>query len=176
VHVTERVVEPDRWRDHCAELVAAGASMLDFLTAVDEPGHGQVEVVIHLVDVDGRARHLVRTRVDRADPQLDSLVAVLPGAAWHEREVHEMFGVVFSGSSDLRPLLTDGSAGYPLRRTSPLPARVQTPWPGAADPADRPAAHAAGGPTRAAARPRARLQPPGIPAEWARADEDGGDP
>jgi NADH-quinone oxidoreductase subunit C len=145
--------------------------MLDFLAAVDDPAAGQVEVVVHLVDVDARLRHLVRTRVDRAAPVLDSLVPVLPGAAWHEREAHEMVGVGFAGNDDLRPLLTTGDAGHPLRRTTPLVARVGTPWPGASDPADRPAeptAGGAGGPGagRIAARPRSRLAPPGIPAEW----------
>jgi NADH-quinone oxidoreductase subunit C len=166
VHVREHWVEPAGWRPRCADVVAQGAAMLDFLAAVDEPGSDEVEVVVHLVDVERGTRHLVRTRVPRQEPVLDSLVALLPGAAWHEREAHEMVGVRFTGNDDLRPLLTDGNAGFPLRRTTPLPARVQSPWPGAADPADRPAAAAPGAPGRVAARPRARLQPPGIPPEW----------
>ena len=141
--------------------------MLDFLTAVDEPADGEIELVLHLVDVDQRARHLLRTRVPREQPHVDSLVDVHRGAAWHEREVHELFGVIFDGNPDMRPLLTDGSADPPLLRTTPLPRRVVTPWPGSVDPADRPAARpgapAAG---KVAARPRSRLQPPGIPAEW----------
>lgn len=167
MHVHEQVVAAAQWRERCAELVAGGASMLDFLTAVDDPGAGQLEVVAHLVDVVHSTRHLLRTRVDRDAPVLDSLVVLLPGAAWHEREAHEMLGVHFDGNGDLSPLLTDGAAGFPLRRTTPLPARVQNPWPGAVDPADRPIAAAGGDRIRAAARPRTRLQPPGIPAEWA---------
>ena len=61
---------------------------------------------------------------DRDDPALDSVVALYPGAAWHEREVHEMFGVRFMGNPDLSPLLTTGDMGFPLRRTTALPARV----------------------------------------------------
>ena len=99
-------------------------------------------------------------RVDRDAPVLDSLVGVYPGASWHEREVHEMFGVTFAGNPDLRPLLTTGDAGHPLRRTTPLPARVATPWPGAVEPSDRPAGD------RVAARPRSRPGPPGVPSEW----------
>lgn len=176
MRATDEVVAADRWRARCAELVAAGASMLDFLAAVDEPDDGQVEVVVHLVDVAGGVRHLLRTRVDRSAPSIDSLVTLLPGAAWHEREAHEMVGVTFVGNDDLRPLLTDGSAGHPLRRTTPLPARVQTPWPGSADPADRPPAPVAGVPSRTAVRPRARLQPPGIPAQWREESGVGGTP
>jgi NADH-quinone oxidoreductase subunit C len=133
--------------------------MLDMLTAVDDPAGGRIQVVAHLVDVAGHARHLVWTAVDRDGPVLESLVEVYRGAGWHEREVHEMFGVTFEGNPDLRPLLTTGDT-HPLRRTSPLPARVATPWPGAVDPSDRPAGD------RGAARPRSRPGPPGIPPEW----------
>jgi NADH-quinone oxidoreductase subunit C len=134
--------------------------MLDMLTAVDDPAGGRIQVVAHLVDVAGCARHLVWTDVDRDAPVLDSLVEVYPGAGWHEREVHEMFGVAFEGNPDLRPLLTTGDTHHPLRRTSPLPARLATPWPGAVDPSDRPAGD------RVAARPRSRPGPPGVPPEW----------
>ena len=153
---------PAAWLAHCTDLAAAGATMLDMLTAVDDPGDGRIEVVAHLVDVAGRERHLrVDDRWTATTPVLDSLVGVYPGAAWHEREVHEMFGVVFAGNPDLRPLLTTGDAGHPLRRTTPLPARVATPWPGC-------------GRSPRTARPvtawphvRGRAPgPPGVPPEW----------
>ncbi|MCU0302107.1 MAG: NADH-quinone oxidoreductase subunit C [Candidatus Nanopelagicales bacterium] len=168
----ELAVAATSWRATCAELAADGARMLDFLTCVDEPADARIEVLAHLVDVPGRRRVLVRTTVDRADPELDSVVDVLPGAAWHEREAHEMFGVRFTGNPDLRPLLTTGAMGHPLRRTTPLPSRVQTPWPGASDPAERPPE---GPPVRpggrVAARPRSRLAPPGVLPEWTPATE-----
>ena len=165
MHAHEHRVAAPEWLAHCSGLAAAGATMLDMLTAVDDPGAGRIEVVVHLVDVPRGQRHLVWTAVERGDPVLDSLVGVYPGAGWHEREVHEMFGVTFAGNPDLRPLLTTGDAGHPLRRTTPLPARVATPWPGAVEPSDRPAA---GSPAdgRVAARPRTRPGPPGVPAEW----------
>ena len=166
--VHEQEVDPARWHERAAELGRAGATMLDFLTAVDEPGRGEIEIVAHLVDVDRRERHLLRTRVPRERPDLASLVDVHPGAAWHEREVHEMFGVRFAGH-DCLPLLTDGSVRYPLRRTTALTRRLAATWPGALDPADRPATGPDGAdarPARLAARPRSRLAPPGLPPEW----------
>lgn len=162
--VHERHVEPDRWHATCADVVAGGAGMLDVLAGVDDPAGGCIHVVAHLVDVDARARWLVHTRVPRDQPELDSLVDLLAGAAWHEREAAEMLGVTFTGNPDLRPLLTTGDMGHPLRRTTPLPARVTTPWPGGFDPSDRPAVGSTG---RAASRPRSRPGPPGVPAEWA---------
>jgi NADH-quinone oxidoreductase subunit C len=160
VDVHEHRVQPVDWQLHCADLSAAGASMLDMLTAVDDPDAGRIEVLAHLVDVDAGRRHLVWTAVDRTVAELASLVEVYPGASWHEREVHEMFGVTFVGNPDLRPLLTTGEVGFPLRRTTALPARVATTWPGGTEPSDRPA------PGRVAARPRSRPGPPGIPAQW----------
>lgn len=154
-------VPAERWRSRCAELVVDGADLLDLMTAVDDPGSATVEVVVHLVDLGRRRRHLLRTRLDRAEPQLDSISAVIGGAAWREREVHEMHGVRFPGNPDLRPLLTTAVSEPPLRRTTPLPARLAAPWPGSRDPADRPAAGA-----RTAARPRSAPNAPGIPKEW----------
>lgn len=164
--VHEEVVPAGGWHARCAELIASGADMLDFLAAIDEPGPDEIEVVVHLVDVPRRSRHLVRTRLDRGAPALASVVDVAPGAAWHEREAHEMLGVQFIANPDLRPLLTTGEMGFPLRRTTPLPARVQTPWPGAFDPSDRPPAPVPGAAGRVPSRPRSRPAPPGVPAEW----------
>ena len=166
--LTEHDVPASDWVDACAALVSHGATMLDFLTAVDDPGAGRITLVVHLVDVVGRHRHLIRTSVDRGSPEVATLTGLCPGAAWHEREVHELFGVSFSGNHDLRPLLTTGEAGFPLRRTTPLPRRLASPWPGAVDPADRPPA-AVGGTARSghsAARPRTRAVPPGVHPEW----------
>lgn len=57
-----------------------------------------------------------------------------PGAAWHEREVHEMFGITFSGNNDMRNLyLPTDFEGHPLRKDFPLLARLIKPWPGIID-------------------------------------------
>jgi NADH-quinone oxidoreductase subunit C len=50
-----------------------------------------------------------------------TVTTVWNGALWHERETHEMFGIVFQGHPDLRPLLLEESLGYyPLLRSHPL--------------------------------------------------------
>ncbi len=57
-----------------------------------------------------------------------------PGAAWHEREVHEMFGISFTGNTDQRNIyLPTGFEGHPLRKDYPLMARLIKPWPGIVD-------------------------------------------
>ena len=123
------------WADTVARPVAGGFDRLDLLTAVDRSPSGEIEVVIHLLrrpvtggpdDVWGH------TILDAQAPVLESVTSVLPAAAWHEREIHEMFGVDVQGHPDLRPLhLHDAAGPPPLRKDTPLSARVETPWPGA---------------------------------------------
>ena len=86
-------------------------------------------------------RKLFRTRVPDGS-SLASLTGVFRGAAWHERETHEMFGLDFDGFDDgtglgLRPLLLpDGFEGTPLRKSFVLAARASKPWPGAKEPGE----------------------------------------
>ncbi|HEY5031667.1 MAG TPA: NADH-quinone oxidoreductase subunit C [Actinomycetes bacterium] len=131
-------VEPGRW---VVALTAArddlGLTFFDWLSAVDELAG--FSVVCHLVDPVGHGHLMVRTRipvVDSAgDPVVDSATAVYAGAAWHERETHEMFGIDFRGHPGLRPLLLpDGFEGRPLRKDFVLTARTEKEWPGAKKP------------------------------------------
>ena len=60
---------------------------------------------------------------EKGDPglKLDSVTGVWPGAEWMEREVYDMFGIVFTGHPDLRRILTwNGFGSYPLRKDYPL--------------------------------------------------------
>ena len=59
----------------------------------------------------------VKTRVDEADPTVDSLAPLYGSARFMERECHEMLGIRFRGNDDLRPiLLYEGFVGHPLRK------------------------------------------------------------
>ena len=96
---------------------------------------------------------------------MPSLTGIFRGAAWHERETHEMFGIDFDGFDDgtglgLRPLLLpDGFEGTPLRKSFVLAARASKAWPGAKEPGE--------GHDSARAPGRRRVQAPGVPGpEW----------
>ncbi|MEH0423903.1 NADH-quinone oxidoreductase subunit C [Streptomyces sp. B21-083] len=130
----------------------------DWLSAVDEPGTG-FRVAAHVVALSPVRRLLVRTTVPHESAVLPSLVDVYAGAAWHERETHEMFGVRFEGHPGLdHLLLPETFEGHPLRKDFVLAARVAKAWPGAKEPGE--SEH--GGPKRR------QMLPPGVPDpnEW----------
>ncbi|MFF8830687.1 NADH-quinone oxidoreductase subunit C [Streptomyces sp. NPDC015131] len=131
----------------------------DWLSAVDEPGTG-FRVCAHVVALGGdRVRRLLlRTTVPHDAPALPTAVGVYAGAAWHERETYEMFGVTFTGHPHLVPLLLpEGFEGHPLRKDFVLAARVAKAWPGAKEPGESAAGAAHGGPKRR------QMLPPGVP-------------
>ncbi len=144
--------------DGAREAGVLSCDFFDWLSAVDELAEG-FAVVAHLWSTRRRHGLLLRTRVPREDPVLESVVELFPGAGWHERETHEMFGVTFARHPDLRPLLLpEGFEGHPLRKEFVLASRVAKAWPGAKEPGESESS----GPKRAAVRP------PGVPDpnEW----------
>jgi NADH-quinone oxidoreductase subunit C len=95
------------------------STMLD-ITAVDYPERPQrFDVVYHLLSM--YQNHRIRLKVAvREDEMVPSITAVHPSANWFEREVFDMFGILFSGHPDLRRILTDyGFRGHPLRKDFP---------------------------------------------------------
>ena len=88
------------------------------VTADDWPRRTpRFDVVYHFYSTSQRDRVRVRTGVELADPVVDSLVSLYGSAHFMERECHDMYGIVFSGNPDLRPiLLYEGFVGHPLRK------------------------------------------------------------
>ncbi len=95
-------------------------STLVDITAVDHPDRDpRFDLVYHFLSM--YQNHRVRLKIGvREDDIVPSLTGVHSGANWFEREVFDMFGVLFSGHPDLRRILTDyGFRGYPLRKDFP---------------------------------------------------------
>ena len=133
--VTTADVPREAWVASVVAVRDAGAAFLDLLTAVDQ-SPGGFDVVARLWSVSGRWAVHVRTSCPREDARVSTLTGVFAGAAWHEREIAEMYGVAFDGHPDPeRLLLPPGGVVRPLRKEHLLAAR-QVPWPGAVDPAD----------------------------------------
>jgi len=105
--------------EHCrAHLLF---NFLSDATSVDRfPVEPRFELNYHLVSIPNKTKIRLRTRVSGADPVVDSLVPVWPGAGWLEREIFDLMGIRFNGHPDLRRiLLPDDWEGYPLRKDYP---------------------------------------------------------
>jgi len=95
-------------------------STLVDITAVDYPTRDKrFEVVYHFLSM--YQNHRIRVKVSvREGEMVPSIVGVHPSANWFEREVFDMYGILFSDHPDLRRILTDyGFRGHPLRKDFP---------------------------------------------------------
>ena len=95
------------------------SSLID-ITAVDHPGREKrFDVVYHYLSMERNQRLRVRIAV-REGEAVPSIVKLHPSANWFEREVYDMYGIMFSNHPDLRRILTDyGFEGFPLRKDFP---------------------------------------------------------
>ena len=83
------------------------------------------DVVYHLLSPYKNHRIRVKIDADEENP-VPSVIEVFPAADWFEREVFDLYGVLFSGHPDLRRILTDyGFSGHPLRKDFPLTGHVE---------------------------------------------------
>ena len=101
-------------------------STLVDITAIDWPEReARFEVVYHLLSM--YQNHRVRLKLAvREEETVPSITGVHPCASWFEREVFDMFGILFTGHPDLRRLLTDyGFQGHPLRKDFPTTGYVE---------------------------------------------------
>ncbi|MCA2010918.1 NADH-quinone oxidoreductase subunit C [Cereibacter sphaeroides] len=101
------------------------SSLVD-ITAVDHPERrARFDVVYHFLSMYRNQRIRVKAAV-REDEMVPSIVEEHPSANWFEREVFDMFGILFSGHPDLRRILTDyGFQGFPLRKDFPTTGYVE---------------------------------------------------
>lgn len=92
----------------------------DYPTRLD-----RFDVVYCLLSVTRNLRLIVKTTTDEATP-VPTVTTLWPNAGWYEREVYDMYGVLFAGNTDLRRILTDyGFEGHPFRKDFPLTGYVE---------------------------------------------------
>ena len=124
-------VSIDVARDSVAGVLATLRDRFDYqqlmeIAGVDYPERAErFEVVYHLLSVTRNHRLRVRVTTDEEQP-VPTVTGVYPVAGWLEREVFDMYGVIFAGHPDLRRILTDyGFRGFPQRRDFPLTGYVE---------------------------------------------------
>ena len=145
VHV---YVSRDQWIDAATEARDAGLVFFSWLSAVDwakevavgEPAEDvdnlveRYEVLCRLSSETTTDALILSVSLDKDDAVLDSLTSVYGGAAWHEREAAEMFGIDFNGHPNLINLyLPQEFEGHPLLKSFALGTREVKPWPGHVD-------------------------------------------
>lgn len=169
-----RLVAPESWLAAVEAARDDGYQFFDWLGAEDLIGRQDALLVVlalRRLDRPGNVL-LLGTEVDRQAPRLDSIRDLFAGAAWHEREAAELFGVEFTGGDGNRLLLPSGFTGTPLRKDEVLAVRTGLAWPGAKEPGEsdlRPE------PVEGRS-PRRRLVPPGVPDPAVWGDRDPAEP
>lgn len=96
------------------------------ITSLDWYGHaeekkGRFEVVYNMYSLPLQYRFFLKVRLSGESPVIETLTTIFEGANWMEREVFDMFGVIFEGHPELTKILTDDDLeGHPLRKDFPL--------------------------------------------------------
>ncbi len=117
------VVDPARILDLCQSLKKDEKFIrLSSVTAVDWlPREPRFDVVYHMQSIERKLWLRVKARVSGLHPEIDSVFPVWRGSDWYEREVFDLFGVVFRGHPNLkRIMLPDDWQGHPLRKDFPV--------------------------------------------------------
>jgi NADH-quinone oxidoreductase subunit C len=116
------VADAGKAHDVLARLRSRGYTCLASLHGVDYyPEEPRLGVLYELLDMKNVDRISVKTRVSTEEPDVRSVVDIWAGANFPEREVYDMFGVVFEGHPDLRRILMpEDYEGFPQRRDFPV--------------------------------------------------------
>jgi NADH-quinone oxidoreductase subunit C len=124
-------VSIDVARESIVEVIRALRDQFEYqqlmeIAGVDYPDRPErFEVVYHLLSITKNHRIRVRVSTDEEKP-VPSVTGLFPVAGWLEREIFDMYGVLFDGNDDLRRILTDyGFQGHPFRKDFPLTGYVE---------------------------------------------------
>ena len=114
-------VQPDAIPDVCRILREDSRFDFNYLRCLSVVDYEErLEINYHLFSLDERHKMVVKTNVSPDDPTVPSVIGIWRTANWHEREGHDLFGVLFDGHPNLVPLLLyEGFEGFPGRKSFP---------------------------------------------------------
>ena len=109
-----------------------GFTYLSDITGIDYyTDHERFGVAYNLINLADRKRLRILVKISEEQPQVSTVVSVWPAANWFEREVYDMFGILFKGHPDLRRIyMPEDFEYFPLRKEFPLigiPGTIQMP-------------------------------------------------
>jgi NADH-quinone oxidoreductase subunit C len=109
-------------RAACSAVQAAGYNFFEDMTAVDWfPLSPRFQLSYHILSFGLKERIRMRVLLEEAEPSIDSITPVWPGANYYEREVFDLFGIHFADHPDLRRIMMpDDWKGHPLRKDYPV--------------------------------------------------------
>ena len=145
---TQVKVNKSDWLSQASQMKQSGFVRCEWLTATHNGGDA-FEISLMLSKEDLSESMILSSDIESS---IDSLVGVYPSVSFHEREVSQMFGVMFNGNDDESLAFDIELSGHPLRRDFALATRVGLEWPGAVEPDEN-------------AKRRPSL-PPGVLPEW----------
>ncbi|MFJ7544817.1 NADH-quinone oxidoreductase subunit C [Bacillus thuringiensis] len=112
------VVDPEKYYEVMESLRFHEGLAFDYMSelhATDFVTH--MEVYVHLFSYGKKQSVAVKVKLDREEPQVESVTALWKGADWPEREAYDLLGIVFKGHPNLtRILMPDDWVGHPLRK------------------------------------------------------------
>ncbi len=117
-------------RDDFARVMAAAKGderlALDYLRCLSGVDYlTELETVYHLYSFQHQHGVAIKVRCPYEDTHVPTVSHLWQTANWHERETHELYGIVFDGHPDLRPLLTEEGLGYYIMRKSHPLAEIE---------------------------------------------------
>lgn len=120
LHTPMVVIDKDYWRD-VVEFLRTDENWklnyIEMMAGTDYPDKGYIEVTVYVQSTSLGHWVNLKTRADRANPVLPSLVPVHLGVNWEEREIYDLLGITFTDHPDLRRIMMwDEYKGHPLRK------------------------------------------------------------
>ena len=113
-------IEPDAILEVCRYLrdePGLNFEVLSDQTALDWPKEEKIDIVYHLYSYTQKHQIVLKVSLPRDNPRIASMESIWKVANWFEREIFDLFGVIFEGHSDLRRImLPEDWVGYPLRK------------------------------------------------------------
>ncbi|MEO0143391.1 MAG: NADH-quinone oxidoreductase subunit C [candidate division WOR-3 bacterium] len=114
-----RIIPKEEIRKEALSLKENGYDFLSFITAIDR--NNNFEVVYLFRNLNENKEEFIKCIVPKDEPKIPTISDIFFGANWHEREVYDLFGIIFEGHPDLRRiLLPEDYEGHPLRKDFPM--------------------------------------------------------